>query len=184
MDVKQRPFGFGAAGPGEEIVFGAQRPGFNGTDVCLDEVDEWIGFVQGQGVRRVVCLLPDEQLRYYGKVAGGLLGHYAAAFGAESVAHRPIADFCLCDVDTLRAILGDLRDADANGERVVVHCSGGIGRTGHVLAAWLVHGRGYGAAEAIAAVRQMGRNPGEAVEAGLVAEAELMALLEPSLARE
>ena len=180
MQADQRRYGFGAAGPREEIVFGAQRPGFNGTSVSAAEVVEWIRYMREQGVRRVVCLLPDEQLAYYGGVRGGLLERYATAFGAENVAHRPIPDFRLADAQTLRAILGDLRDADSKGEKVVVHCSGGIGRTGHVLAAWLVHGRGYGAEEAIAAVRRMGRNPLEAVAAGVVTEDKLMALLDPS----
>jgi protein-tyrosine phosphatase len=45
----------------------------------------------------------------------------------------------------------------------VVHCSGGIGRTGHVLAAWLVAGRGFSRHSAITAVKRRGRNPYEAV---------------------
>jgi hypothetical protein len=36
-----------------------------------------------------------------------------------------------------------LDDADQAAEKVAVHCSGGIGRTGQVLAAWLIHARGY-----------------------------------------
>jgi len=46
-----------------------------------------------------------------------------------------------------------LVEADKQGAKVVVHCSGGIGRTGHVLAAWLVSGRDY-QTYAIAAVRE------------------------------
>jgi hypothetical protein len=43
------------------------------------------------------------------------------------------------------------------------HCSGGVGRTGQVLAAWLVAGRGLSSKSAIAAVKQAGKNPYEAV---------------------
>lgn len=53
--------------------------------------------------------------------------------------------------------------ANQHQEKAVVHCSGGIGRTGHVLAAWLVAGRGFSSKAAIAAVKQTGRNPYEAV---------------------
>jgi hypothetical protein len=44
-----------------------------------------------------------------------------------------------------------------------VHCSGGVGRTGHILAAWLVAGRGFTHQEAIATVQKTGRNPYEAI---------------------
>ncbi|MGV0024655.1 hypothetical protein [Phormidesmis priestleyi] len=44
----------------------------------------------------------------------------------------------------------------------MVHCAGGIGRTGQVLAAWLVYGRGLTTRSSIATVKKMGRNPYEA----------------------
>jgi protein-tyrosine phosphatase len=171
------PFGLGAATSGEPFVFGAQRPGYGGTSVTEEEVDEWFRFMRQEGIKRIVCLLPDDQLRYYTNVPEGLLHAYEAAFGAEWVSHHPILDFHLCEEDKLRAILAVLHEANAAGEKVVVHCSGGIGRTGHVLAAWLVNARGYSAPEAITATRAMGRNAREAVEAGRASEADLMGLL-------
>ncbi len=39
----------------------------------------------------------------------------------------------------------------------------GVGRTGHILAAWLVSGRGMSNKDAIAAVQQTGKNPSLAV---------------------
>ena len=63
-------------------------------------------------------------------------------------------------------------------ELVIVHCSGGSGRTGHVLAAWLVGGRGYGIPEALGAVWEMGRNPWEAVEHKHAIQEDLRLLLE------
>jgi protein-tyrosine phosphatase len=180
LEPRQAPFGFAAASSDESIVYGAKRPGFNCANVTAAEVSEWLGFMSEQGIGRVVCLLPEEQLRYYANVPGGLLGAYAAAFGPGKVVHQPVADFTICDRRTWSGIIQALRASDAAGEKVVVHCSGGIGRTGHVLAAWLVHGRGYSAAGAIEAVRQTGRNPREAVDAGLAPEADLIALLDPS----
>lgn len=60
-----------------------------------------------------------------------------------------------------------------------MHCSGGLGRTGHILAAWLAHGRGFSPAAALAAVTGMHRAPYEAVEAGYATQGELLELLEP-----
>jgi protein-tyrosine phosphatase len=44
----------------------------------------------------------------------------------------------------------------------------GVGRTGQVLAAWLVCGRGFSPQEAIAAVKQTGRSPYEAAIAAVL----------------
>ena len=81
----------------------------------------------------------------------------------------PIEDFHLSDLETLTTkILPFLAEADKQAEKVVVHCSGGIGRTGHVLAAWLVSGRGLSNIAAIAAVMRTGRNPYEAAIASVI----------------
>ncbi|AIG98445.1 hypothetical protein AFULGI_00016860 [Archaeoglobus fulgidus DSM 8774] len=58
-------YGFCAAFDGEKVVFGAQRPGYSSKNVGEDEVKEWIDFMKDNGIRRVVCLLPQEQLEYY-----------------------------------------------------------------------------------------------------------------------
>ncbi len=157
------PHNFGPASIDETIVYGAQRPGYPSQSVAAGQVRAWIGFMQSGGIRRVCCLL-DEELAYY----DDLLGQYRRAFGPAAVCHAPIADYCLASVDTLvQVILPFLTTADAAKEKAVVHCSGGIGRTGHVLAAWLVHRRGFSESRALSAVRHAPgayRNPLEAVQ--------------------
>jgi protein-tyrosine phosphatase len=74
-------------------------------------------------------------------------------------------------------ILPFLKGCDAEKQKVVVHCSGGSGRTGHVLAAWLVFGRGWAYADAIAAVKKSGRNPFEAIQSGNARPEDLEKLL-------
>jgi protein-tyrosine phosphatase len=156
--------GFSAAAPHEPTVFGARRPGFPLPVVDRSAVNTWITFMQSQQIRRVVCLLPQRQLAGYDQ----LLDIYQHIFGIPNVCWAPIHDFRLADPVTLtHIILPFLAQADQQHERVVVHCSGGVGRTGHVLAAWLVSFRGLSNKDAIAAVRQMGRNPREARDPGL-----------------
>ena len=148
----------------EPIVFGARRPGFPLPLVPQAIVDEWIAFMTAQGIKRVVCLLPKRQLSSY----DDLLGSYRNAFGATKVCWAPIKDFHLADVPTLtELILPFLADADRMQEKTVVHCSGGIGRTGHVLAAWLASFRGMSNADAITAVKRSGRNAQESGDKGL-----------------
>ena len=133
--------------------------------------------MQDDGIVRVCCLLPRDEQVYD---SGYLLDAHREAFGAEHVCSAPIRNYHLVDRGTLNGtILPFLRQADAGREPVVVHCFAGIGRTGHVLAAWLTHARGYGIDAAIAAVKATGRDPREAITSGTATEAQLRQLLAP-----
>lgn len=146
---------FAPASEKESIVFGSARPGYRD-----EQVNEWMTFMQHQNIERICCLLSEAQLSRY----AGLLTVYRQTFGLDQVCWAPIEDFHLVDSETLICkIFPFLMTADQKHEKVVVHCSGGIGRTGHVFAAWLVAGRGFSRKAAIAAVRQTGRNPYEAI---------------------
>ncbi|MBD2680866.1 MULTISPECIES: dual specificity protein phosphatase family protein [Nostoc] len=150
---------FAPAWENEQVVFGAMRPGYTN-----EMVEDWIQFMKRQGIERVCCLLPDKQLASY----SDLLGRYKQEFGTQRVCWAPIADFNLADLETLtQKIIPFLIEADKQNQKVVVHCFGGIGRTGHVLAAWLVSVRGLSNKAAIKAVKKTGRNPYEAAIAGV-----------------
>lgn len=156
--------GFGPATLDEPTVFGARRPGFPFPVVSPNTVDMWIQFMQSQQIVRVVCLLPQRQLAGY----SDLLEAYTQSFGTSNVCWSPIEDFKLADATALtQVILPFLADAEQHEERVVVHCSGGVGRTGQILVAWLVSFRGLSNERAIQAVRQTGRNPRESRDPGL-----------------
>jgi protein-tyrosine phosphatase len=137
----------------EPIVFGAARPGYR-----IEEIERWIKFMQTVKIEYVCCLLAPSQLKSY----PNLLEIYNQEFGIDRVCWTPIEDFQLVDREVLtQQILPFLSIANQNSARVVVHCSGGIGRTGHVLAAWLVAKRGLSNHAAINAVIKMGKNPYE-----------------------
>lgn len=156
--------GFGPAIAGEPTVFGARRPGFPLPAVPRSAVDRWLAAMLAHDMRRVVCLLSPRQLAGY----DDLLGVYRQVFGSEHVLWSPIEDFRLASADALvDQILPFLAAADRQRQRTLVHCSGGIGRTGHVLAAWLVSARGMTNHDAIAALRRSGRNARESGDGGL-----------------
>lgn len=147
---------FAAAAAQEVMVFGAARPGYSRS-----AMQAWIEFMQGQDIRRLCCLLSQEELTPY---AVPLLHFYNRTFGQHQVCWSPIPDLQLASLEAIsQTILPFVHSANQQRAKVVVHCAAGIGRTGHVLAAWLVHGRGYSNAEALQAVMKMGRNPYEAV---------------------
>jgi atypical dual specificity phosphatase len=78
-----------------------------------------------EGITSILCLAeegPDEDL-----VRAGF-----------RVRHEPVRDFTAPDEETLRRCVAFLEDAIRSGGRALVHCHAGYGRTGTVLAAFLV----------------------------------------------
>ena len=168
-------FKFAPAGPDEQTVFGAERPGYSAESVAPHAVEEWIDFMRAHGIRRVCCLLPPTQLAFY---TDDLIDSYTKAFGTDNICHVPVTDLHLASGNDLETIvLPFLRDSDQRGLPVVVHCSGGSGRTGHVLAAWLARERHLSAEDALTTVRNTTRDPYEAVKQGNSTERELITLV-------
>ena len=163
-------FHFGPARTGEPTAYGARMP-----DASPKGIFEWADFMRAQHVTRVCCLLDPEQLAGF---PVNLEDEYKTLFGATRVLMEPVADHHLCSQHALKKnILPFLNTADTRSERAVIHCWGGNGRTGHVLAAWLVWARGLSPMNAIEAVEATGRLPREAVLAGNATLDELIELL-------
>lgn len=68
--------------------------------------------------------------------------------------HLPTGDFGAPSQEQLSRGVDAISGARAAGG-VVVHCGGGLGRTGTLLACYLVHEKGIGAEEAIGRVRRL-----------------------------
>lgn len=165
---------FGPAAPREEYVYGSCSPGWHSAGDRETVLEEWIQFVQSQGIERVCCLLAGRQL----DEQDATVGRYREAFGDEQVCHAPIPDYQLASREKLAGtILPFLEESVSRDERVVVHCLSGVGRTGQVLSAWLVAAHGYSPQRAVESVKEMGRDPTEAVDHGNATEEELFDLL-------
>jgi protein-tyrosine phosphatase len=144
----------------ESIIFGAARPKYTQRSIA-----QWIKFMQQQEISRICCLLESKQLARY---AIDLLETYRQEFAAKYVLWQPIKDFQIPPAEILiDRIIPFLISAAEKQQKTVVHCSGGVGRTGIVLASWLVSQRGYSNQAAISAVQQNKRNPHEVAIAAL-----------------
>jgi hypothetical protein len=163
---------FAPAAPDEEYVFGACCPGWHSAGSRDDALRDWISFMHDRDVERVCSLLP-------GPMNSDYVEPYREAFGAENVCRAPLADHRIADESTLGGTIFPFLEGsvDAN-QRVVVYCLDGIGRTGQVLAAWLVHDRDIGPIEAVETVKAQGRLPDDPVRTERATEAELVALLQ------
>ena len=69
-------------------------------------------------------------------------------------AHLPVADFTPPSPEQLAEGVAAIQQGIAGGKKVAVHCGGGLGRTGTLLACYLVE-RGLSSEEAIARVRSV-----------------------------
>ena len=106
---------------------------------ALSEFDDDLSILYAGGVRSVVCLLNIPRDREIYESAG-------FQFFCE-----PIPDFAAPTREQGKRILDFIEEAP---RAVAVHCEGGIGRTGTILAAVLIR-RGMTAEAAIEAVRKV-----------------------------
>jgi protein-tyrosine phosphatase/nicotinamidase-related amidase len=103
-----------------------------------------------QQVSHVLCLVAPDELEAFG--VQDLLQRYEEA--GIVVRHLPMVDQRACSREEMDDVAAWLQRALAEKGRVMVHCVGGLGRSGTVAACYLRRVRGLPAEEALAAVRR------------------------------
>jgi len=148
---------FGPAAKGRNDVFGCAKP-----DTFT--FGNWIEAVRENDISKIVVLC--EQNDY-----SSFIDKFDDEFGQMNVLRATVKDYHLCEKEMLNGkIIPFIEESIKRGEKVVVHCNAGSGRTGHVLAAWLYyHVKTMDVNEALQEVRGKGiafceRDPHEAVK--------------------
>ena len=116
---------------------GASRPGAHGASVASD-----LAVLRGFGIQSVLTLTETP-----------VLAHELEAAGLDSL-HLPVDDFHAPTTQQMLRALGFIDASLAENRPVVVHCLAGQGRTGAILAAWLLRS-GLTADDAISEIRAL-----------------------------
>ena len=125
----------------DNVLYTACRPGDppGKTDAISNEsVEEWINFMKEQGVQKVISLLDENEYANYDM---DLRKQYEDG-GLEYLCQEMRQEGASASINQY------INQAASNGEKVVAHCTGGIGRAGRVAAGWLVHRYGLSPTEA------------------------------------
>lgn len=114
----------------------------------IEDIELW----KKAGVKAIVILAePQEIARYWGS-----LKNYFDALNDKGFEYNysPVIDFHAPDLNQLKNVIEWIDSKVKANKPVLVHCRAGIGRTGTIIAAYLVK-KGYEAGDAIRIVRRM-----------------------------
>ena len=154
--------------PFRPVALPPDVPGSLWLSAMPGRLQPWSGFVaeaRRAGLNQLVCLTPRHEL-------AALSPAYHAALAQTSLAwrwlHLPMGNFGLPDDEAaFRAGIAQIAAALRHGDRVLMHCAAGLGRTG-TAAACVLKALGLSAPEALRRIRDAGSNPQNALQSGMV----------------
>lgn len=128
----------------------------------VEDIEEW----KREGVRAVVVLVESHELGCLGGVDVYLELFRERGF---EVLHSPIRDFYVPTIEQCLEIVEWIGRRVDEGKPVLVHCYGGLGRSGTVAACYLVYRYGVEPEEAVRVVRERRRRAIESpVQVGFI----------------
>jgi protein-tyrosine phosphatase/nicotinamidase-related amidase len=112
-------------------------------------LDDDLDVIAEEGIRNLVALVPPEELTRYGV---GELVEASRARGLD-VRHEPIVDQKVLAAEDMEGLVDWIESKTRKGERVLVFCVGGLGRSGIVAGSYL-KSKGLDSNQAIGEVRR------------------------------
>ena len=94
------------------------------------QVAEWSTYMKSKGIKRVLCLLSPDELKWYQK-------SYEQMMQDNGFDREKVTMVTMSSETALKDIQNALSGADKEQEPIVIHCSNGGGRAGLASSVWL-----------------------------------------------